>query len=126
MTTISLKRLEGSWAISRLAPTDPVPAWADGPGFASVSRDDEELSVVCREERVPADVRSDRGWACFKFLGPFAFDQTGILLSVIAPLSSAGIGIFAVSSFDTDHLLVKREHLERTLELLRAAGHRLV
>lgn len=123
MAKITLKLLDGSYAISRLAPTDPLPSWADGPGFMSVSRNDDELSIVCLEERVPAGVKSAGGWACLKFLGPFAFDETGILLSVAAPLSNGGIGIFAVSTFDTDYLLVKKQHLEQAQVLLRDAGH---
>ena len=123
MATIKLKLLDGSYAISRLAPADPVPAWADGPGFVSISRNDDELSIVCLEERVLPDAKSAGGWACLKFIGPFAFDETGILLSVVAPLSNGGIGIFAVSTFDTDYLLVKKQHLAQAQVLLREAGH---
>lgn len=126
MAKITMKLLAGSYAISCLAPTDPLPSWADGPGFVSISRNDDELSVVCLEERVPPETKSAGGWACFKFIGPFAFDETGILLSVVAPLSNGGIGIFAVSTFDTDYLLVKKQHLEQVQALLRDAGHILV
>lgn len=123
MANIKLKLLDGSYAVSQLPAADRIPAWADGPGFMTVSRTEDELSVVCLEDRVPADVRSEHGWACFKFAGPFAFDQTGILLSVVSPLSNGGIGIFAVSTFDTDYLLVKRQHLAQATALLHDAGH---
>ena len=120
-----LRRLSGDYTVARLAAADAIPAWADGAGFVSISRSDDELSVLCRAERVPALVRQDSGWACMKLLGPFAFDETGIVLSVIRPLSEAGIGIFVVSTFDGDHLLIKQSDVPAGTELLRVAGHQL-
>jgi hypothetical protein len=124
MPSVALRLLPGDYAVCRLSPSYPIPAWADGEGFVSISRSDEELSVLCRAERVPDEIRKDGGWACLKLQGPFAFDETGIVLSVIAPLSSAGLGIFVVSTFDGDHLLVKRAELDRAEALLLEAGHR--
>ncbi|WP_409526943.1 ACT domain-containing protein [Rhizobium sp. G21] len=125
MPSVALSLLAGDYAVCRLSPADPIPAWAEGDGFVSISRSDEELSILCRAERAPSDVRQDAGWACLKLQGPFAFDETGIVLSVVAPLSNAGLGIFAVSTFDGDHILVKRAELDRAEALLREAGHRL-
>ena len=126
MPNIKLLTLAGDYAISRVAAHDPIPAWADGEGFVSISRTDEELSVVCLADRVPAGVRSDAGWTCSKLVGPFAFHETGIALAVIEPLSEAGIGIFLVSTFDTDYLLVKSSDANRAKLLLVAAGHSFV
>lgn len=123
---VRIRVLDGDYGVARLEPSEPIPAWAEGPGFVSISRSDDELSVVCLESRIPEGVRDDRGWACLKLLGPFAFDETGIVLSVIAPLSSNGIGIFVVSTFDGDHVMVKREDLEVVRQLLTEAGHTLV
>lgn len=120
---IKLQLLEGSYSISRLPGDAPLPAWADGVGFVTISRLDDELSIVCRSERVPADVRTDPDWVGLKFLGPFAFDETGIVLSVIRPLSEAGLGIFLVSTFDGDCLLLKRGDFARAAEILTAVGH---
>jgi hypothetical protein len=122
---VTIRPLAGEYAIARLDPGAAIPAWADGEGFVSIGRTDEELSVVCLAARVPADTRHDGEWAAFKFQGPFAFNETGILLSVIRPLSEAGIGIFAVSTFDTDYLLIKQADVVQALPLLKAAGHRL-
>ncbi|MGB3500543.1 MAG: ACT domain-containing protein [Mesorhizobium sp.] len=123
---ITLRALDGEYAIARLEADAAIPGWADGPGFVSISRSDEELSVVCLAARVPADIRHDAGWSCLKFHGPFAFDETGIALAVIRPLSDAGIGIFFVSTFDTDYLLLKAENMSRAKALLTQAGHKLV
>src|SRR5437868_1729542 len=104
---VKLKQLSGRYAVSRLGAGDAIPAWADGQGFVSISRTDDELSVVCLQDRVPDAVKQDRDWVAFKLQGPFAFDETGIVLSVIRPLSENNLGIFLVSTFDGDHLLVK-------------------
>lgn len=122
---VCLRRLEGSYCVCRLDVRSAVPDWADGNGFVSISRSDDELSVVCRSERVPADVTQDGGWTCYKFVGPFAFDETGIVASVISPLSGNGFGIFVVSTFDGDHLLLKSDNRAEAEETLIAAGHRL-
>ena len=123
---IRLARVEGSYAVSRLDASAAIPAWADGPGFVSISRSDDELSIVCRADRVPAEVRQDMGWSCYKFLGPFAFDETGIVSAVIGPHSEAGIGIFVDSTFDGDTLLIREADIGRAEPVLTASGHTLV
>ena len=125
-TRVRLKRLDGSYAVCRLDAASTIPAWADGGGFVSISRSEDELSIVCRTERVPDDVKQDAGWACYKFVGPFAFDETGIVSSVIGPLSDAGIGIFVVSTFDGDHMLLKEADIGRAGPVLTGAGHILL
>ena len=123
---IRLKQLPGPYAISRLEAGETIPDWADGAGFVSISRTQDELSITCLQERVPAAVRQDNDWVAFKFEGPFAFGETGIVLSVIRPLSENGLGIFVVSSFDGDHLLVKATDGAAAIRLLREAGHTLL
>lgn len=123
---IRLRELTGSYAICRFDAASLIPAWADGEGFVSISRSDDELSVVCRADRVPGDVKQDIGWTCYKFIGPFAFDETGIVSSVIGPLSDAGIGIFVISTFDGDHILIKESDVGRAAPVLTGAGHMLL
>ena len=118
--------LPDEWAVARLAADAPVPAWAAAPApFASVTRTSAELSIVAPAAAVPAGVRAEGGWTVLRLQGPFAFDQTGILASFAAPLAEAGIGIFALSTFDTDYVLVRTAQRPGALAALRAAGHRL-
>lgn len=120
---IELQVLEGRYGISRLDGDAVIPTWADGEGFVSITRNGDELSITCRVERIPEGVRADLDWVCLRFVGPFAFGETGIVLSVVRPLSENGLGVFLVSTFDGDCLLLKSEDLEAGKRLLAAAGH---
>jgi uncharacterized protein len=123
--TLTLALLEGRFAVCRLAPGDEVPAWVSGGTFTSVTRTRDELSVVCAESAVPQRIRREDGWRVFKIEGPLDFGLTGILASVTAPLAAAGVSIFALSTFDTDYVMVKEEGVKRAVEALAAAGHRV-
>jgi hypothetical protein len=114
---------ETELAIARLEPDASIPAWASVGPFASVTRTSRELSIVCDAALVPADVRHERGWVTLDLEGPFPFELTGILASFIVPLAEARVGIFALSTFDTDVVLVKRDSLSRALDALERAGH---
>ena len=115
--------LEGTFAVCRLAPTVPVPEWALRPGFFSITRTAEELSLVCAEAHVPAGIPAEFGWSCLQLEGPFPFAMSGVLAAFINPLAEAGIGIFAVSTFDTDYILVTADSLRTTIAKLEEAGH---
>jgi hypothetical protein len=123
---LTLTLLPGLFAVCRLPPETPLPAGWEGGPFASAARTGDELSIVCLEVAAPADARVERGWRAFKFEGPFAFDATGILASVAGPLAAAGVGIFAVSTFDTDYVMVKEAQLDLAVSSLEAAGHQVI
>ena len=91
----------------------------------SVTRTAGEISVVCEESLVPAGILKETGFRAWEFEGPFPFGLTGILDSVLHPLAQASIGIFAMSTYDTDYVLVKAEDLERSIAILRQCGHRM-
>ena len=110
-------------SVCRLDATSAIPDWATEGGFFYVTRTSDELSVVCQEEVVPDNARSEGGWCALKLEGPFEFSEVGVLTSVAAPLAEAGVGIFAVSTFDTDYVLVKEEQLSPAVAALRGRGH---
>jgi len=111
------------FAIARLEPLSRIPAWSQDGSFVSVTRTPQELSIVCAETSVPADVKAQRGFRCLRVLGPIAFAETGVLESLAGPLARAGIGIFAPSTYDTDYLLIRDADLEAGLSALSNAGH---
>jgi hypothetical protein len=122
---LRLHLLAGRFAVCRLEGDSALPDWALRAGFVSITRTDDELSIVCAEENVPADVRAERGWLCFKVAGLFAFSEVGVLASLTEPLARAGISLFAISTFDTDYLLVKADDLSHAAETLTSAGHQI-
>jgi len=120
---IKLELAQGEYAVCRLAPNAAIPIWADGAGFVTISRSVHELSIVCLAERVPGDMQCEKGWTCLRFVGPFAFGATGIVLSVVRPLSDGKLGVFVISTFDGDHLLLKTDDMPDAAALLARAGH---
>lgn len=125
MTGLQLTVLPGRLAVSRLAADSPMPGWAMSDGFLSITRTADELSIVCPQERLPTGTTAERGWACLKVAGPLDFVLTGVLAGLAAPLASAGISIFAVSTYETDYLLVKEADLPAAIGALEGAGHRI-
>jgi hypothetical protein len=111
--------------ICRLVPEAIIPDWAKSGGFVSITRTDDELSIVCAEADVPGDVKSDRGWRCFKVEGPLDLSLTGVLASLVSPLAEARINIFAISTYDTDYVLVKDHMVSKAAEVLTLSGHRV-
>ena len=130
MAALRFSVLPGTYAICRMPAKAAVPAWA-GQAFTSITRTTDELSIVCEERRLPADVggiefQLERGWVLLKFHSPFPLDAIGVLASIAKPLAAATISLFAVSTFDTDYILVKRVHAKQAIAALTLAGHRLV
>jgi hypothetical protein len=124
---LALRVLPGALAIARLDSERPLPGWAaavSGPLWAAV-RTDGELSIVCAQDAVPADVRAQRGRRALEAAGPLDLALTGVLAELTVPLAAAGVPIFAVSTYDTDYVLVGEDRLADALAALRRAGHRV-
>lgn len=123
MRALALAQEPGSFAIVMLPPDADVPGWAWGPSFSSVTRTGEELSIVCREQSVPAGIASEAGWCCLRVVGPLEFTVVGVVASLTEPLARAGVPVFVISTFATDYLLVRAGDLPAALDVLRLAGH---
>jgi hypothetical protein len=126
MPSLKLNQLADLYAITRLPPDTPTPAWLAGDGISSYSRGSEEVTLICPQLRVPENVLSDRDWACFEAVGPFSLGEAGILLSLLRPLSENDIGIFLIPTFSTDYLLIKASDVNSGRRYLMAAGHTLL
>lgn len=121
-----LSPLPATFAIVRLDPWTPIPDWLSDEPFLSITRTEEELSIVCAEEPVPTDARAERGWRALKLEGPIDFELTGVLHSLLGPLAEAKISIFAISTFDTDYVLVREHSFDRACEALAEAGYEII
>jgi uncharacterized protein len=122
---LRFSQLAGTFIIVRLAPEVAMPEWVTSAEFTSITRTADELSIVCPIENVPEEMKAGPRWICLRLEGPFPFSQTGVLLSFIQPLSSNGIPIFAISTYDTDYVLVQEEFAATALAALQKAGHEL-
>ena len=115
--------LGGAVSIVRLPPSAPIPAWLAGGPFTSITRTMTELSIICGEALVPAGAQVESGWRVFAVSGPLDFGLTGILSSIATPLAAAHVAIAAISTYDTDYILVREADVGRAEAALNGAGH---
>jgi len=123
---LELILLSGSYSVCRLASGLPVPAWAEKGDLVSITRTAEELSIVCPQDQVPGGVRCERDFRALKIRGPLDFSLVGVLAGLAGPLAEAGLSLFAVSTYDTDFILVKQDDLGRAAEVLIREGHNIL
>jgi len=123
VTSLTLTVLPERLAICHLPPEAPLPEWLARAPFWSVTRTAQEPSIVLPEENVPASWEAERGYRCLKVLGPLDLSLTGVLASLAVPLAEAGVSIFAISTCDTDYVLVREDDLERAKGVLAVGGH---
>src|SRR3972149_387280 len=113
-------------AICQLPEGSSLPAWMPESGFRASLHTPGELTVVCEQRHIPADVKNEAGWKALGGQGSLDFGLVGVLAALVSPLASAGVSVFALSTFDTDYLLVKETALEKALQSLEEAGHTIV
>ena len=126
MSTFTPRLRETPWrlAVCRFPADAPLPAWVfhAEAEFWSLTRTPDELSLVCPEDDLPpsVDTHVERGWRAFQVEGPIPFATTGVVSRLTAPLAAAGIGVFVISTYDTDYLLVKDAQFAQAREVLAA------
>ena len=129
MPAYSLTVLPGHYSVCLLPPLASIPPWANGGDFCSITRTSDELSIICAQALLPSELPEGstlaRDWNLLRVEGPFAFDVTGVLAALSAPLAQADVVVLAVATYQTDYLLVKAEQVERVTTALIEAGHRI-
>lgn len=123
---LRLSLLPERYGICRFAPETAIPEWGMSGPIYSITRTADELSLVCAEAAIPDGAQHEPGWRVLRLEGPFDFDQIGVLLAVLAPLARAGVSVFALSTFDTDYVLVRETGLGQACAALEHAGHDLI
>ena len=120
---MKLKALPYALTVCRLADASEIDLKQD---FYFLARTDEELSLVCRTEDAPANTAArDDGWRSFRIEGVLDFSLIGILSKISGILAENKIGIFAVSTYNTDYILVKEENFESALQALGEMGYEI-
>jgi len=124
--SLTLTVLDEELAICRLPASTPLPDWADVGELTATIRTADHTSIICRIQAVPEGIVVDGPWRAFVVAGPLDLGLTGILVSIAQPLAAAGVGIFAVSTYDTDYVLVKQESLDSAVAVLSDFGHQVL
>lgn len=120
---MELKKIPYDLTVCKVADTAAIDLSGE---FYFIGKTDEELSLVIPTDAVPAETTErDDGWRAFRIQGVLDFSLIGILSKISGLLADAGIGIFAVSTFNTDYILVKKENFEKALGVLAVAGYQI-
>ena len=120
---LSFTALPGDYSIAKLPADATLPDWADGEGLVSITRADDELSIVCRSGRAPKD--ADHGWTALRVDTLAALDEPGVVMAAVTPISSAGFGVFVISTHLRDYLLVRADQMREIASHLVTAGHQI-
>lgn len=125
MTPLTLTVVPGQYSVAHMPSDSTIPGWVQQGEFWSVSHTRFELSLVCQSQFVPFDVTAEPDWTLLRLEGPFEFSLVGILTSVLDPLRDAGVSILAISTHDTDYVLVKEIQFTTALQALETSGHQI-
>lgn len=115
---LTMKLLKERYGVCRLDKTELILEWAQNGEFFSITRTSDELSIVCIEDSIPNDIKCEKDWRILKVEGPLDFSLIGILASISTILAQKGISIFAISTYDTDYILVKNKDIDNAVESL--------
>ena len=127
MHQLVLRPIQGNYVICKLDPQHDVTPWlakvGQSEGFYSITRTEDELSIVCHESDAPDFAEVESGWWMLRIVGTLAFDLTGIVASITSAIAGAEVGVFVISTYDTDYILVKSHDFSQAVDAIRNAGH---
>ena len=126
MNQLKLELLDESFAVHRLSPFAEIPDEVFGEAFFNIVKTKEELSIVCRNSLTLNSERCDKTWSCIKVSGPLELSTTGIMAKLSKVLAEERISIFAISTYDTDYILVKADKAVEAVTALKDAGHQFM
>jgi hypothetical protein len=123
---LTMKLLEERFGVCRLNVDELIPEWAKNNDFYSITKTADELSIVCSQINIPSDLKCETDWRILKVVGPLDFSLIGILSSISTILAHNKISIFAISTFDTDYILVKDKDIENAINALLNANYEVI
>ena len=126
MTKLTLEKMTGTFSIHRLDPDAKIPDQIYESDFYSICKTEDELSIVCNSSNEVDSSTVSSDWQGLKVLGPLDFSLTGILAELSTALAQAGISIFAVSTYDTDYILLKADKMDEACEVLVSKNYSIV
>lgn len=115
---LKMKLLKDKYGVCRLDKLELVPSWGIEGEFYSVTKTEDELSIVCVQESIPHNIKCEKDWRVLKVEGPLDFSLVGILSAISGLMAEKSISIFAISTYDTDYILVKDKDLNKAIKAL--------
>jgi len=126
MSKLKISVLDITVGVCRLSPTEDIPHWACQGELFSITNTGEELSILCEEKFIPKGVICERDWKVLKVEGPLDFSLIGILSRISSLLEDTGISLFALSTYDTDYILVKNKDIDSAVDALKNKEYDIV
>jgi hypothetical protein len=123
MQHLTISLLPHTYAVCQFHPDKHIPYWALLGDFVSLTRTNDELSIVCEQNNVPDEIQAERDWRCIKVNGSFDFSVAGVNASLALPFAEADISVLSIATFSTNYWLLKVDVVERALQVLVQAGH---
>jgi hypothetical protein len=118
MEKLILLPLKEKFAVCHFDKKSKIPDWLKESVFYFVGKTDDELSIICQQEKIPGGVLAEKNWKAFKVKGPLGFTLTGVVSSISKPLADAKISILYVSTYETDYIFVEEKNFEKAKEIL--------
>ena len=123
---LTMKLMKGLYGVCRLNRDEAIPEWVFQGSFYSVTKTLNELSVVCSQDNIPDEIKCEKDWRILRVEGPLDFSLIGILSSISTTLANKGISIFAISTYDTDYILVKDKKVDMAIDALSAEKYEII
>lgn len=123
---LTMKLLKEKYGVCRFDNSVSIPSWAFEGEFYSISKTEDELSIVCLQENIAEGIKSEKDWRVFKVEGPLDFFLVGILSKISGLMAEEGISIFAISTYDTDYILIKEKDISKAIEKFVKQGYCIV
>ena len=119
MKKLNLIPLPEKFAVCRLDKKSKIPEWVKESEFYFIGKTDDELSIICQQEKIPGGVLAEKNWRAFKVQGPLGFSLTGVVSSISKPLADEKISILYVSTYETDYIFVEEKNFEKAKKILK-------
>lgn len=123
---LNMRLLQEKYGVCRLEINEEIPKWAINSQFYSITKTQDELSIVCPQNNIPSNIKYEDNWRILKVEGPLDFSLIGILSSISTILANNKISIFAISTYDTDYILVKDKDVENAIKVLSNENYHVI
>lgn len=125
MEKLKIRLLQGIYAVCQISNREKVPSWVEEKGFFSVTKTEDEISVVMLQDKISKEIKAEKDWRILKVEGTLEFSLIDILAKISSVLAENQISIFVISTFNTDYILVKEEKIEKAMAVLNLEGYEI-